>query len=81
MYVKANLFVFFFLFVFPQDSKGEPTIINLTPKIVPILAQVMGPPADQLKEEVREQLTQLIRFLHEKQPALIRAHESLQAVL
>lgn len=64
-----------------SDSKGEPTIVNLTPKVVPILAQVMGPPVDQLKEETREQLIQLIRFLHEKQPALVRAHESLRAVV
>ncbi len=63
------------------DSQAEPTIASLTPKIVSVLAQVMDPPADQLKDSTREQLLQLLRFIHGKQPGLIQKYENLRTMI
>lgn len=65
----------------PTDSAAEPTIISLTPQLVPVFAQVLGPPEDQLKDETREQLIELVRFVHSKRPELVERHEGLMALL
>lgn len=41
----------------------------------------MAPPYDQLNDATREQLIQLVRFVHGKQPALLGEHETLTKVL
>ena len=60
---------------------GEPTILQLTSKILPVLAHVLDPPADQVTDTTREQLVQLVKFLHGRQPTLIRSHESLWSLV
>lgn len=45
------------------DKWEDPTIRRLTPKLVPIFQSVMGEPDDQLKDETREQLQELIAYL------------------
>lgn len=60
------------------DSSGEPTIIDLTSKLIPIVSQVMSPPDKQLTDEIREQLGQLVRFVHGKDRAVVEQHENLR---
>lgn len=54
---------------------------ELTPRLVPILEQVLGPPEEQLTDEVREQLIELVKYLHKQQPALIQDHEVLMSAV
>lgn len=63
------------------DSSGEPTITSLTPRLIPVIAQVMGPPEEQLTDATRERLLELVAFVHSKQPALIQQHVVLMAAL
>ena len=63
------------------DKSSDSTIINATPQVVPILAQVMGPPEGQLSESTRAELVELVTFLHTKQPALIQEHAILTAAI
>ena len=48
---------------------------------MPIIAQVMGPPEEQIVDHTREQLTQLTKFVYGKLPALVEAHPVLMAVV
>lgn len=63
------------------DSAHEPTIMRLTPQLVPILAHVMGPPEHQLQDETRHQLVQLVKFIYEKQASLIQPYRALIAAM
>ena len=63
------------------DSSGEPIITELTPRLISIIAEVMGPPKDQLQDGTREQLLELVGFVYSKKPALIQEHPTLMAAL
>ena len=60
---------------------GNDTVQNLTSKIVPALEEVLGEPEDQLNDDTREELHQLVQYLHSKQPAIIQQHPGLAQVL
>ncbi|KAL9631360.1 MAG: hypothetical protein Q9204_004262 [Flavoplaca sp. TL-2023a] len=62
-------------------SEGEPTILGLTPKMLPILEHVLGPPEEQLDDETREQVVQLVKFLHGKQAQLVKKYPGLMAAV
>ena len=64
------------------DSKGEPTIISLTPQLLPILAEVLAPePEAQLKDETRQKIVQLVKFVAGKHPGEVRKYEGLAALV
>ncbi len=64
------------------DSEGDQTIISLTPQLLPIIAEVMAPqPEKQIKNETREKLTQLVKFVAGKQPQEVRKYEALAALV
>ncbi|KAF2870215.1 armadillo-type protein [Massariosphaeria phaeospora] len=42
---------------------NEPTVQQLTPTLMPIFEQVLGPPEEQLHEETRSQLIELVKYL------------------
>lgn len=63
------------------DSTGEPTILSLTPQILGVLDQVMGPPTSQLKDTTREGLAQLVSFVHGKKPELVLKYKTLVGVV
>ena len=57
-------------------------MISLTPTLLPVLAEAMASkPAGQLKDETREKLTELVKFLATKQPAEVRKYEQLAALV
>ena len=41
----------------------------------------MAPKSDQIKDMTREQLLQLVNFVHGKQPALVRKYGNLAAAV
>ncbi len=49
----------------PTDSQDNPTLLPLTPRLLPILAEVLAPePADQLpNDDTREKIEQLVRYI------------------
>jgi importin-4 len=49
----------------------------LTPKLVPIFAQVLGPPKEQLEQETRLLLVHAVQMLYKAQPDLFSGHEDL----
>jgi len=64
------------------DSEGDQTIISLTPQILPVVAEVMAPePEGQIKDETREKLTQLVKFVATKQPLEVRKYEGLAVLI
>lgn len=63
------------------DSAGEPTILGLTPQLLPILEQVLGEPEDQLNEKTRGQVVEMVRFIHGKQPLMVQKYPGLAAVV
>ncbi|KAL9009900.1 MAG: hypothetical protein Q9173_005108 [Seirophora scorigena] len=61
-------------------SAGEPTILGLTPRLLPILEQVLGEPEEQLNEKTKEQVVEMVRFIHGKQPQMVGKYPGLVAV-
>ncbi|KAI4246593.1 MAG: hypothetical protein LQ352_006380, partial [Teloschistes flavicans] len=41
-------------------SAGEPTILGLTPQLLPVLEKVLGPPEEQLDEETRGKVVEMV---------------------
>ncbi|KAI9818800.1 MAG: hypothetical protein M1827_007620 [Pycnora praestabilis] len=62
-------------------QSGDATVRGLTPRLIPAFARVLGPPNEQLNDESREQLVELVKYLHKQQPALIQGHEVLMAAI
>ena len=62
------------------DSASNPTILRLTPQFLPVLAHVLSPPKEQLKDKTRVQLVQLVKFVASKQPEMVREYDVLRAV-
>jgi importin-4 len=60
---------------------GNPTVQNLTPQIAQALEQVIGEPEDQLNDETREEVHQLIVYLHSKQPGAIQQFPQLAKIV
>ncbi|KAI1277005.1 importin beta-4 [Xylaria sp. FL0933] len=42
---------------------SNPTVQELTPRLLPVFQQVLGPPEDQLEDETRQLVTELVRNL------------------
>ena len=58
-------------------ESGEPTIQQLTPKLVPVLESVLGPPADQLDDESREIVRRTVAFLYNANAGLFANHPNV----
>jgi importin-4 len=46
------------------DQANEPTVQQMTPTLMPIFEKVLGPPEEQLEDETRSQLVELVKYLH-----------------
>ncbi len=53
----------------------------LTPQILPVLAEVMSGDPNQLKDDTREKISQLVKFLASKYPREVRKYEGLAALV
>ena len=52
-----------------------------TQALVPVLAKVLGPPEDQLKEEMRAELVELVKYIASKNEGLVKREPVLAQVL
>ena len=46
-----------------SDQANEPTIQQLTPQLMSVFEKVLGPPEEQLEDETRAQLVELVKYL------------------
>ncbi|KFX85975.1 hypothetical protein V490_09290 [Pseudogymnoascus sp. VKM F-3557] len=60
---------------------GNSVVQELTPKLVPVFAAVLGEPKEQLDEETRAKLVETVKYIAKQQPALIQGHAVLAALL
>lgn len=70
------------MLTFPRlDQHNNPTILKLTPNLIPVFTKVLSPPLEQLDDETREKVKQTVDFLAKQHPELVRGNEALLAVL
>ncbi|KAG4032737.1 hypothetical protein MFRU_006g02010 [Monilinia fructicola] len=59
-------------------SQSNQTILQLTPKLIPVFAAVLGEPVDQLEVETREKVKGVVKFIGGSHPELLNGFETLQ---
>ncbi len=59
------------------DDSNDPTVQQLTPKLIPIFEKVLSPPEEQLADETRQLVQQAVRVLYQAQPNLFKGHEGV----
>jgi hypothetical protein len=64
-----------------SDQESNPAIRDQTEEIIAALAQVLSPPTEQLLDETREKLVELVKYLHKHQPGLISGNGVLMHVV
>ncbi|KAL8864576.1 MAG: hypothetical protein Q9174_007300, partial [Haloplaca sp. 1 TL-2023] len=62
-------------------SNSNPTLLSLTPKLLPIMNEVLGPPEKQLSEKTRGEVVEMVRFLYGKEPGMVREFGVLMGVV
>ena len=53
----------------------------LTPQVLPVLAEVTSGDPTQLKDDTREKISELVKFLATKYPREVRKYEGLAAIV
>ncbi|KAI9807591.1 MAG: hypothetical protein M1825_005531 [Sarcosagium campestre] len=61
-----------------QGNNGA--IQRETENLIPALTQVLSPPTEQLSDETRAEVVELVKYIHNHQKALIESNELLLAV-
>lgn len=56
---------------------GEPTIQQLTPKLVPVFEAILSPPVEQLDDETREIVRRTVAFLHNANSGLFASNPNV----
>ena len=62
-------------------SAGEETVLGLTPQLLPVLNEVLSPPEEQLKDNTRAQLVEMVRYIHGKYPGEVEKWGRLREVV
>ncbi|KAH0536924.1 hypothetical protein FGG08_006226 [Glutinoglossum americanum] len=62
-------------------GSGYQTDRALTTQLIPVFEKVLSPPQEQLPDETRAQLVELVRYLHKQEPALMAGSEVLMRVV
>lgn len=62
-----------------QTQNG--TMQAQTGALVPVLAQVLGPPEEQLKEGTRAEVLELVKYIGSKNPELVKRNEVLASAV
>jgi hypothetical protein len=55
----------------------NPTIMALTPQLIPVFAAVLGEPAEQLEPDTRSRIVAVVKFIHGKDASLIQGNQVL----
>ncbi|KAH0565288.1 hypothetical protein GP486_001324 [Trichoglossum hirsutum] len=62
-------------------ESSHQTVRRLTPQLIPVFAKVLGPPQEQLADETRGQLAELVKYIHKQEPSLVVGSEVLMQVV
>lgn len=54
------------------DDASNPTVQELTPRLVPVFKAVLGEPEDQLDDETREKVKKIAQLIHQARPELFQ---------
>ncbi len=63
------------------DQHNNATVRELTPQLISIFAQVLGPPEEQLDAETREKVKETVKYLVKENPGLVQGNEVLMAAM
>ncbi|KAK3693199.1 armadillo-type protein [Podospora appendiculata] len=63
--------------LFKLYEANEPTIQELTPKLIPILEVVLSPPLEQLDDDTREIVRRIVYLLFTAKPDLFASHPNV----
>ncbi|CAG8960023.1 hypothetical protein HYFRA_00013211 [Hymenoscyphus fraxineus] len=55
----------------------DPTVMNLTPKLLPVFAAVLDEPSEQLEDETRSRIATVVKFIHGKDASLLQGNPVL----
>ncbi|EHK99024.1 putative importin subunit beta-4 [Glarea lozoyensis 74030] len=55
----------------------NPSIMALTPQLIPVFAAVVGEPAEQLEPDTRSRIVAVVKFIHAKDASLIQGNQVL----
>ncbi|GAB1315390.1 hypothetical protein MFIFM68171_05600 [Madurella fahalii] len=58
-------------------EQSEPTIQQLTPKLIPVLESVLSPPTEQLDDEARETVRKIVYLLYNAKQDLFSSHPNV----
>jgi hypothetical protein len=61
-------------------SQSNQTILQLTPKLIPVFAAVLGEPEGQLGVETREKVIGIVKFIASSHPELLNGYDGLKAL-
>ncbi|KAI9826601.1 MAG: hypothetical protein M1832_006197 [Thelocarpon impressellum] len=62
-------------------QSNNATMRQQTARLIPMLGQVLSPPLEQLGDETRAAVVELVRYLHKQQPGMIEGDAVLRGVL
>lgn len=63
--------------IYKLYDSNDPTVQQLTPKLIPVFEKVLSPPEEQLADESRQLVLQAVRVLYKAQPNLFQGHEGV----
>ncbi|CAI4215418.1 unnamed protein product [Parascedosporium putredinis] len=58
--------------IFQLYDASNPTVQELTPRLVPVFKAVLGEPEDQLDDETREKVKKIAQLIHQARPELFQ---------
>lgn len=59
------------------DELSNPLIQEITPKLIPVFEEALGPPEEQLELETRELIKKMVRLLYGVKPELFQNNPGL----
>ena len=63
------------------DGSGHQTVRQLTPQLVPVFEKVLSPTEEELDQETRGKLVELVRYIHKQEPGLVVGREGLMKAI
>lgn len=62
-------------------KQSHPTVLSLTPKLIPVFIAVLGEPKAQIEPNIREKIVETIKFIASMEPNLVQGNHALSNVL
>lgn len=66
--------------IYKLYDHSEPTVMSLTPQLIPVFEKVLSPPNEQLTAETRVLVQKIVQQLYQAKPDLFQAHQGVLAL-